>query len=85
MAETRCKGLHRSRVRDRHGSRDATYLKYRRIKVLPPIGKQSRYPSLELTVLHATERSKPRGRDPIDWKLITDLPITTALGCNREA
>ena len=43
----------------------------------PPIGKQSRYPELELTVLHATERGKPRGRDPIDWKLITDLPVTS--------
>ena len=46
-------------------------LKFRRIRVLPPIDKQSRYPNLELTVLHATERGKPRGRDPIVWKLIT--------------
>src|SRR5665213_2494046 len=30
-----------------------------------------------LTVLHATERGKPRGRDRIDWKLITNLPVTT--------
>jgi hypothetical protein len=79
MAETRCKGLHRVEVRDRHGeiSHATLELKYRRIKVLPPIGKQSRYPSLELTVLHATERSKPRGRDRIDWKLVTDLPVTS--------
>jgi hypothetical protein len=52
-------------------------LKFRRIRVLSPIGKQSRYPNLELTVLHATERGKPRGRDPIVWKLITDLPVTS--------
>ncbi len=45
--------------------------------MLPPIGKQGRYPSLKLTVLHATERNPPKGRDPIDWKLITDLPIRT--------
>jgi hypothetical protein len=32
---------------------------------------------LVLTVLHATERGKPRGRDRIDWKLITDLPVTS--------
>jgi hypothetical protein len=77
MAEVDCKGLHRIEVRDRLGNiSEATLeLKFRRIRVLPPIGKQSRYPELELTVLHATERGKPRGRDPIDWKLITNLPV----------
>ena len=39
----------------------------------------ARYPKLHLTVLHATERGKPRGRDRIDWKLVTDLPITSRL------
>lgn len=79
MVETRCKGLHWVEVRDRHGelSRATLEQTFRRIKVLPPIGKQSRYPSLDLTVLHAIERGKPRGRDRIDWKLITDLPITS--------
>jgi len=28
-----------------------------------------------LTVLHASERDAPKGRDRIDWKLISDLPI----------
>jgi hypothetical protein len=28
-------------------------------------------------VLHATERGKPRNREAIEWKLITDLPITS--------
>jgi len=28
-----------------------------------------------LTVLHATERNPPKGRDRVDWKLVTDLPI----------
>ena len=79
MAEERCKGLHRVEVNDRHGNLSVAVLelKFRRIRVRPPIGKQSRYPELELTVLHATERGKPRGRDPIDWKLITDLPVTS--------
>ncbi len=79
MAETRCRGLHRLEVLDRHGAATQAVLelKFRRVRVLPPIGKQSRYPALELTVLHATERSKPRGRDRIDWKLITDLPVTS--------
>jgi hypothetical protein len=79
MAEVRCKGLHRVEVCDRRGNRSEAILelKFRRIRVLPPIGKQSRYPQLELTVLRATERGKPRGREPINWKLITDLPVTS--------
>ena len=79
MAEVNCKGLHRIEVRDRKGKLQQAVLelKYRRIRVLPPIGKQGRYPALELTVLHATERGKPRGREAIDWKLVTDLPVTS--------
>ena len=79
MAEVRCKGTHRVEVRDRHGqlSEAILELRFRRIQVRPPIGKQSRYPQLELTVLHATERGRPRNRDPIEWKLITDLPVTS--------
>jgi len=77
MADVRCKGVHRVEVRDRHGrlAEAVLQLKFRRIRVLPPIGKQSRYPQLDLTVLHATERGLPRDRDPIEWKLITDLPV----------
>jgi hypothetical protein len=52
-------------------------LKYKRIRVLPPLYKQARYPELDLIVLHAIERGKPRGRDRIDWKLITNLPVTS--------
>ena len=48
--------------------------------VLPPIGKLKRYPSLELTVLHATERpqltSYKSNHDPNEWKLLTDLEVT---------
>lgn len=79
MAEVDCKGLHRIEVRDRHGnvSEAVLELKFRRILVQPPLYKQRRYPPLKLTVLHATERGTPSGRDPIDWKLITNLPVTS--------
>jgi hypothetical protein len=79
MEEVRCKGLHRVEVLDRKGNPTEAILelKFRRVRVLPPIGKQSRYPNLELTIPHATERGKPRDRDPIVWKLITDLPVTS--------
>jgi hypothetical protein len=46
-----------------------------RIRVLPPIGKQKKYPELDLVVIHALERDAPKGRKPIEWKLITDLPV----------
>jgi hypothetical protein len=79
MSEVDCKGLHRVEVRDRHGkiSEAVLELKYRRILVQPPLYKQRRYPALTLTVLHATERGRPRGRDRIDWKLITNLSVTS--------
>jgi Transposase DNA-binding len=77
MDEVRIKGLHRVEVRDRNGDVDEAVLeiRYRRIKVLPPIGKQKRYPALTLTVIHAEERGTPKNRDKIEWKLITDLPV----------
>ena len=77
MDEVRVKGLHRVEVRDRDGNADEAVLeiRYRRIKVLPPIGKQKRYPPLTLTVIHAQERGTPKSRERIEWKLITDLPV----------
>ncbi|EOD5598481.1 IS4 family transposase [Cupriavidus gilardii] len=77
MAEVRVQGLHRVEFRDKRGARCEAVLeiKYRRIRVLPPIGKQKSYPELELTVLHAQERDAPEDRPPLDWKLITNLPV----------
>jgi hypothetical protein len=77
MRAVRVNGLHRIAVLDRKGntSQAVLELRYRRIRVLPPIGKQHRYPGLTLTVLYARERGTPQGRERIDWKLITNLPI----------
>jgi hypothetical protein len=77
MDEVAVKGLHRIEVRDNNGDPDEAVLeiRYRRIRVLPPIGKQKRYPALTLTVIHAEERGTPKNRKKIDWKLITDLPV----------
>ena len=77
MAETRCKGLHRVVTRDRAGNlRQAVLeIKYRRINVMPPIGKQKDYPSQRLTVIHAIEKSRRPRTERIEWKLITDMPV----------
>ncbi len=45
--------------------------------VLPPIGKQKRYPELTLTVIYAQEPGTPKEREPIDWKLLTDLRVSS--------
>lgn len=75
MSEVSVQAIHRIAVsKDEHADIE---LRYRRIQVLPPIGKQKRYPPLSLTVLHARECGAPEGRAPIDWRLITDLPVTT--------
>jgi hypothetical protein len=50
-------------------------VKYQRLRVYPPVGKQKEYPPLMLTVIYAQEASTPGGREKIDWKLITNLPV----------
>jgi Transposase DNA-binding len=77
MEETIVKGLHHIKVRDAKGEtiKVALEVKFKRITVLPPIGKQKLYPSLDLAVIHASERGTPKGRKPIEWKLITDMPV----------
>lgn len=79
MAKAEIKGRYRVEVRDANGNPDIADLdiKFERLHLLPPIGKQKQYPPLDLTVVHAKERGKPKknNRKLIDWKLITDLPV----------
>ena len=56
-------------------------VKYHRMMVCPPISKDQRYRPLELTVIHATERGTPYGRESIRWKLVTNLPVA----CKTDA
>lgn len=79
MARVPVAGQHRIEVTAEDGSVSEAVLKlrYKRVHILPPIGKQKRYPALDLTVIHAREARTPRGRDRVDWKLVTDLPVTS--------
>jgi Transposase Tn5 dimerisation domain len=81
MKSAELKALHCIEVRDRKGETHEAVLelRYRHIHVLPPIGKQRRYPELGLTVIYAQEAETPAGRDRIDWKLFTDLPVSSPL------
>src|SRR5262245_32004056 len=77
MGREPVRGVHRVEVRDDHGRVSTAELdvRFRRLTVCPPIGKQRRYPTLELTVVHADEREAPTGREPIRWRLLTDLAV----------
>jgi hypothetical protein len=59
------------------GADEATWLhvKFAAVKTLPPIGKQKRYRPQVLTYIHALEVDPPSDRPPIDWKLVTNLPV----------
>lgn len=77
MRRIKVKAIHEVEVRDAKGtvSRTAVKVKYHRLRVHPPIGKQKEYPPLMLTVIYAQEASASRGREKINWKLITNLPV----------
>jgi len=79
MAAVAVQGLHRIMVPTTGGELEEAQveLRYKAIHVLPPIGKQKRYPALTLTVIHAREPGKPTSRQPLDWRLITNLRIDT--------
>jgi len=71
------KAVHRIEVRNNKAQLEQAVLeiKYHKLRVLPPLGKQRQYPELTLTVIHAREKTTPQDRERIDWKLITDLGV----------
>lgn len=77
MAREPVRGEHEVEVRDDRGrvSTARVRLRFCRMTVHPPVAKRKRYPALPLTVIHADERGRPSGRDPIRWRLLTDLPV----------
>ncbi|MDQ0562970.1 hypothetical protein QO004_004779 [Rhizobium mesoamericanum] len=50
-------------------------MKFATIETLPPKGKRKRYAPQLLTYIHALEIDPPADRAPIDWKLVTNLPV----------
>lgn len=71
------RGTHEVEVRDDHGavSTATVQVRFCRVTVNPPVSKRKRYDPLSLTVIHAHERGTPTGREPIRWKLLTDLAV----------
>src|SRR3954470_11717732 len=79
MKKAPVRGRHRIQGRNKQGESYEAGLdiKYEQLQVLPPEGKWKDYSDLTLTVIHATERGTPRGREKIAWKLLTNLPVKT--------
>ena len=82
MKKAPVKGSHRIQGRNKLGESYEAELdiKFEQMQVLPPVGKWKDYSDLTLTVIHATERGTPRGREKIAWKLITNLPVKSLKG-----
>lgn len=80
LAQTQVQGLRRIEYRGGRGEECEALLeiRYGRLKVLAPSNKPQAHPELELTVVHAQERDAPAGRAPLEWKLITNLPVDSA-------
>jgi hypothetical protein len=51
------------------------HVKFAAIQTLPPVGKQKGHSPQLLTYIQALEMDPPAGRPPIDWKLVTNLPV----------
>ena len=51
------------------------HVKFAATQTLPPVGKQKRYSPQLLTYIQALKINPPANRPPIDWKLVTNLPV----------
>jgi hypothetical protein len=71
------RGTHAVQVRDAYGniSTATVAVRFRRLIVHPSPAKRKRYGPLSLTAISAVERGRPADREPIRWKLLTDLPV----------
>ena len=73
-------GRHRVAVGGGADETACLQIKFAAIKTLPPIGKQKRYSPQVLVYIHALELDPPADRQPIDWKLVTNLPVADLAG-----
>jgi hypothetical protein len=48
-----------------------------RLRIQTAKSKKKRYPEQTVTIIEAREQTTPLDRDRIDWKLITDLAISS--------
>jgi hypothetical protein len=53
-------------------------LRAERLKLRPPYRPDRKLPAVELTAILAWEEEPPEGAEPIEWLLLTNLPIRSA-------
>jgi hypothetical protein len=72
-------GTHSIEVTDKQGltSKATLEVRFAKLTIRPPVGKQKHYRPLSLTVIHAEEKQPLDGRAPILWKLVTNLSVET--------
>lgn len=81
MNKAKVRGQYKLQVTDRKGRISWTKIKisFRRVNILPSPGKQKLFQPQEVTVIVAKEQECPTDREPIHWRLLTDLPVKTRL------
>lgn len=67
--------LPRTPKREKRGA--VLEVRARRVRLKSPRRKQGPLPELEINVVLVTERDPPAGVEPIEWMLLTTLPIET--------
>lgn len=78
ISKSKIIGTYNLSYKDRKGNDINTMLDVRAelMIVRPPFGPKSKiYPDLNLTIITARERRSPKGRERIEWKLMTDLIV----------
>lgn len=77
-APSECQGHHRILLRqDKESMREITLnVRWKTLTLHPPIGKAKQYPDLLLTAIIATEEDPDDNNTRVEWKLLTDLPVT---------
>lgn len=81
LKRAKVRGKCQVNYRDKDGTEVTATLqvKFEEITIKPSFGLKSKnYPDITAMFIHATEIEKTGGtREPIDWKLITNLPVKT--------
>jgi hypothetical protein len=80
MAEAPPQGTHRIGIKDASGKPSEVSLEIKHLQLTvkrPGKSRQKGLPHLALTVIHATEINCPAGREPLVWKLMTNLSVTS--------
>ena len=86
MAKTPIQGIIPLIICDKDGkvNKISLEVKYARLELNPPVDKKKRYPKLVATVIEARECGKPNGRDPIVWKLLTNLSVCSLVEASEK-